>query len=312
MARTISLYHSRSYSIQRKVVDTMEIPEILEAFKSYDGEYKREQVEAALELKDEIIPHLINILERLVADPAPYLENDEYFDHIYAVILLSHFGDPRAFQALVDAINITEDMCEQIWSDHADNFIGALLRTFDGSIDKLKAVIMNRDAGALCRTHVAHVIVYAVVEGIMPRQDALDFFSPLFTGTEAEEDSTFWSFLASNLEELCPEEIMPVIEKAYEDELIDPWVIEMEDFANTIERGREYAYEQARQELERWIPTDVHEYMSGWACFRTDRDIPTFDVPSTSPPLGKVERVKIKKKKKKKKMAKASRKKNRR
>jgi hypothetical protein len=33
------------------------ITEILEAFKIFDGNYKREQVDAAIELKKEITPH---------------------------------------------------------------------------------------------------------------------------------------------------------------------------------------------------------------------------------------------------------------
>ncbi len=39
------------------------ITEILEAFKLFDGNYKREQVDAAIELKEEITPFLIEILE---------------------------------------------------------------------------------------------------------------------------------------------------------------------------------------------------------------------------------------------------------
>ena len=39
------------------------ITEILEAFRIFDGKYKREQVDAAIELKKEITPHLIEILE---------------------------------------------------------------------------------------------------------------------------------------------------------------------------------------------------------------------------------------------------------
>lgn len=49
------------------------ITEIIEAFKIFDGIYKREQVDAAIELKEEITPFLIEILESVLADPDPYL-----------------------------------------------------------------------------------------------------------------------------------------------------------------------------------------------------------------------------------------------
>jgi hypothetical protein len=42
---------------------------ILESFKIADGVYKRQQVDAAVKLKNEITPYLINILEKVLADP---------------------------------------------------------------------------------------------------------------------------------------------------------------------------------------------------------------------------------------------------
>ena len=62
------------------------IPEILESFRIADGVYKREQVDAAVKLKNEITPYLINILEKVLADPYKYSEDGNFFDHIYAFI----------------------------------------------------------------------------------------------------------------------------------------------------------------------------------------------------------------------------------
>ncbi|MGD8445605.1 MAG: DUF1186 domain-containing protein [Desulfobacterales bacterium] len=61
---------------------TNNITEILEAFKIFDGKYKREQVDAAIELKEEITPFLIEILEKVLADPDSYIENDDLYDHM--------------------------------------------------------------------------------------------------------------------------------------------------------------------------------------------------------------------------------------
>ena len=61
---------------------TNNITEILEAFKIFDGIYKREQVDAAIELKEEITPFLIEILENVLADPDAYIENKDRYDHM--------------------------------------------------------------------------------------------------------------------------------------------------------------------------------------------------------------------------------------
>jgi len=322
----------------------MQIPEILEAFKLYDGTYKREYVDAAVELKDEITPYLIDILEKIVSDPTPYLENDDYYDHIYAVILLGHFGDPKAHQVVVDILNMPDGIPEQIFVDTIDNFASALFRTCEGSMDKIKSVILNKDADEFCRSTASRSMVFAVADGMISREEALDFFGSLFTGTEAEENSGFWSFLAINIRDLCPEELMPVIEKAYEDGLIDEGIISLEEFEDSVKRGKEYALEHIRQDMERWIPSDVHKYMSGWAAFRTEQESSDISAPPKVPPAtvsSKLSSIPApplvfpptivpdspnippatvpiksskekKKKKKKKKMAKASRRKNRR
>ena len=59
------------------------ITEILEAFRIFDGNYKREQVDAAIERKAEITSHLIEILENVLDDPSPYLENENLYDHTH-------------------------------------------------------------------------------------------------------------------------------------------------------------------------------------------------------------------------------------
>jgi len=48
------------------------IAEILKAFEVFDGVYKRAHVDAALELQEEIAPHLIGVLEEVLSDPASY------------------------------------------------------------------------------------------------------------------------------------------------------------------------------------------------------------------------------------------------
>lgn len=249
----------------------MEIPEILKAFKFYDGIYKREYVEAAVKLRDEIISHLIRILEKLVLDPTPYIQNDDYFGHIYAVILLEYFGDPRTHQVLVDVLNIPGDVTDRAFGDIIEDFSCALFRTCGGSLDKIKSVVLNKDADELCRGFAAQAMVYAAVDGMVPREEVLEFFGSLFTGNEAEPDSYFWSYLVDRVCDLYPEESMSVIRKAYQDGLIDPGYIVLEDFEEALERGKEYALEQVRKEMKAKMPANVHEYMSWWPCFRSKR-----------------------------------------
>ncbi len=54
------------------------IAEILRAFEINEGVYQREAVDAAIELKEEITPHLINLPEQVLANPSKYIDIPSY------------------------------------------------------------------------------------------------------------------------------------------------------------------------------------------------------------------------------------------
>ena len=69
----------------------MNIKEILAGFEISDGEYKLKEVEAALEQKEEIIPHLIALLEKVRDEPSKYTGGSGYYAHFYALMLLGYW-----------------------------------------------------------------------------------------------------------------------------------------------------------------------------------------------------------------------------
>lgn len=297
----------------------MEIQEILDAFQFNDGTYKREHVDAAAKLKGEITPHLIGILDTVLSDPEPYIEDEDRLDHVYAVILLGHFEESRAHDVIVDILSIPGNISYQLFGDLVtENFPAILFQTCGGSLARLRSLALNKDAYDFCRGSALQAMVYAVVDGMVAREEVLSFFRSLFTGTEAEEDSAFWSLLANCVYELYPAELMPMIEKAYQDDLIDSLDIRLEDFEDALQYGKEHAFERVRRDMQRGVHTDVHDYMSWWHCFKSGGQVSeapastTASSATSATALLKTSTRGKKKRKKKKKTAKASRRKNRR
>ncbi|MFC1718905.1 DUF1186 domain-containing protein, partial [Candidatus Poribacteria bacterium] len=91
-------------------MNTVDIAEILVAFRINDGIYKREHVNAAVQLRDEITPYLVGILEKLISEPIPRIRDENRFDHIYAAILLGHFETHQAHKTIVDVLSIPGDI----------------------------------------------------------------------------------------------------------------------------------------------------------------------------------------------------------
>ena len=297
------------------------IEDILESFRIYDGEYKRDQIEAAINLKQEITPYLIEILENVLADPEKYSENEDLYDHIYAVMLLGHFKEVKAHKVIVDLFSIPGEITDQIFGDiKTSNLPVILLNTCGGSVDLIKSMVLNGEVNDYCKVSACEAMAFAVLEGYVSREFVIEFFGTLFTGEEADKVSDFWGLLATTVYGLYPEELMDVIKQAYDDELIAPGFIHYSDFEKALKLGKDKCLEKLKSDVERGCLDDIHAAMSWWACFNEERK--TFSSSSgfdddyfpgySGQPSSQTLKNKKKAKKKKRKQAKASRKKNRR
>jgi len=304
------------------------IPQILESFKWFDRVYKREQIDAAIKLKDEITPHLLNILENVLADPEKYAENPDRHDYIYAVMLLGHFKETKAHQVVVDLFSLPGDLTEKLFGEIKTAYLaGILLNTCGGSLDLIKSMILDRNANAFCRISACDAMAYAVLLGYVSRTSVIAFFGTLFTGKEADKMSDFWGLLAAIIHNLYPKELMGIIKQAYDDNLIAPGLIHYSEFETTLEMGQEKCLETLKNDMERDCWDDIHAVMSSWVCFNpsrrkpslpiplnTDDHTPVYSRPLSSQPIKckKKDKKKDKKKKLKRKQIRASKKKNRR
>jgi hypothetical protein len=249
------------------------ISEILVAFKDFDGIYKKEQVDAAIELKEEITPFLVEILESVLADPAKYTQSYGRYDHIYALMLLGHFKESKAYKVIVDLFSLPGDIPHELFGDLTTSDLPIiLLRTCGGSIEPIKSMASNKHADDYCRVSALNTITFAVVENIISREDVLAFFETLFTGDEADEDSDLWSLLANFVCDLHPEELMDTIRKAYDDDLIAPGIISHEDFQKALKDGKEKCLEELKADFQHRSLDDIHASMSWWACFNKETE----------------------------------------
>ncbi len=124
------------------------IIEILEGFKYLKGVYEKDLVDAAIELREEITPHLVAVLEKLLSSPNNYIENQDLFDHNYAVMLLGHFGEAKAHKALVDVFSLPGRLSNDLFGDIVtEDLPMILLRTCNGSLEHIKSPGVEQERG---------------------------------------------------------------------------------------------------------------------------------------------------------------------
>ena len=289
----------------------VKVSELLSALEILDGTYKRDQVNAALELREEITPHFIDALEIILADPVMYIDDEQYFAHVYAVILLGYFRESRAHRTIIDLFSLPPDMPEQLFGDiTTENLPSILFRTCGGSVELIKSLALNQDSDVDCRASALRAMVYATMDDIVPREEVMDFLGSLFTGSEVDPASNFWNLLAGCINDLYPRELMNVIEQAYTSELISPRFIGRSNFKNTMRAGKARARRRVREEMARRAPDNIHDWMSWWACFQQRRS--STRGAATAPATSNKRPADRRKSRQKRKSAKASRRKARR
>lgn len=285
---------------------TEAIDRILQAFDGPTDKYRRAEVEEAVALRDEITPRLLGVLDELAAAPENF--NDEHtLLHMYAVALLAHFKEPRAHLPIIRAFNLPPKVEYGLWAEMTTELLPALLfQTCAGKVDAIKELVLDKGANLMVRCSAMDALSLAALQGVVPREEVLGFFGGLFTGTEADRTSDlFWSSVASAATELWPQEILPAIEKAFEDDLIGEGSIGWEDVQESVSGPKEAWLASEKDRVEGHIPSDVHGYLSWLACFEPRKAATISDEK-------RVAREERDRRKAKKKAAKKAKKRNRR
>ena len=247
------------------------IDEVIEAFSDFDGTYRRDHVDAALAMRAEITPRLIELLEMVRSDPARYANDDEFMGHLYAAMLLGYFGESRAHQVIVELFRLPSELVDELFNDMiTDDLPIILYRTCGGSLEQIKSLAQDRKADDFCRASAARAMTYAVADGVVPREAVLEFFGSLFNADEAEPNSSFLGLLVSSANDLYPKELADVIKRAFDDDLIDTFIIGYEDIEATLEGSPDAGLIKLREDMQRHVPADFHRSMSWWAMFEKE------------------------------------------
>jgi len=285
-------------------LETRPIDELIADLDFWTGRTKIELVDEAIERWGEIMPHLLAHLEMVIVDPAGYLDEDH--DLLpYALLLLAHFREQRAHPLMLSLFSLSGDALHELLGDIKTTVLPAfLLRTGGGSLDGVKTLVINRSADQFLRWAAMETLCLAVAAGMADRTEIMEFLKGLLTGEEDVPDSYFWAGIANSLCDLYPDEVMDVVRKAYEDGLIFPGAITLDDFERTLALGLEDSIANLRRELAWRVPDNIEQLLA--MCEAVDDCVDT--IPRTiqqNDMKAKVQR------KKKKKMSKASRRKNR-
>ena len=281
--------------------------ELVELFKDFNGTYLLAEVEEALIIKAEITPLLIGLLEEMAADPEEYVDFGRV-GHEYAVALLAHFREPAAHLPIIRAFSLPPEALDMIWGDMITETLSALLYcTACGNYDEIKGLVLNRDAEEYVRTAAMESLLLAVASGALTRDEVIAFYGTLFDENLARPDENFWPGLVNNLLDLYPGEFIGQLRDLYAKGRVQEWDIGTAEIDEILAEGLDATLAKLPPILARRVPEDIHRYISWFACFKENDQLPKSHAPS---PLKALNNQKAKARNKRK-QGKAAKRKNR-
>jgi hypothetical protein len=263
----------------------MEIEVIIEQFEWFDGKFEREAVEAAIARRNEIIPQLLRVLEE-IADPVQAAEIDAkgvYMAHLYAMYLLAQFRETRAYPLMVRIALLPSDLLESLFGDCITESLGQVLASVcGGDLEGIQSIIENPTADQWVRGAALGALPTLVCAGIKSREEILSYFAELFHGKLTDKIDIVWSDLVIYSTDLYAPELLGEIEKAYEDELVDPGVVGLEDVRRDLAKGKDWAMERLATDPHRQLISDTVKEMAWWDSFKEKKPRTVSPAPEAS------------------------------
>jgi Protein of unknown function (DUF1186) len=292
----------------------MELAEIIEQLKYNETRiFPREAVEGAISEQAAITPVLIETLKDCKNNLDELLEDSGYILHLYALYLLAQFREKAAYPAIIDFFSTPGDAAMDITGDVVTEDLGRIIASvFDGNLDPIKQLIENQQANEYVRGAAIDSLMTLLAQDIITREQIVEYFEELFQGKmERNPDDYIFSKLVVDTCELCPIELKPHIDRAFEENIVDSMFIGWEDVDKYLELGVEGALEKLREDRHHVLIDNVIVEMQWWGCFNEPKSKVSYNTFNPLEELTKLSNPKKSQAIKKKKMQKQARRKNR-
>jgi uncharacterized protein DUF1186/SEC-C motif-containing protein len=259
----------------KKREPNMEVKEILEEFRQDDTRFPREAMLGAIEKREEIIPHLLQIIEETIARAGEIADDPSNMAHLFALYLLAQFRERRAYPSIIRLFSLPAETVDQIGVDFLPAGLGTVLASVAGGDPSLiKELVEKRDASIWARMGALWAIPAMVGAGELSREAALAYFQELIQGKLEREPlpavGELWEMLIRIATALHPEEIYPDIKLAYEAGLLENGIISLGEVDQLLAGDKQEALRSLPYGYQ--VVTDAIAEMDWWECFDDEDD----------------------------------------
>lgn len=250
---------------------------ILSEIEYNTGVFPLETLQYAITQKDKIIPELLDILDYTYANAEELAEQEDYFAHIYAMFLLAQFREPRAYSKIFELVKKPGDIPYHLLGDVITGDLSRLLASVcNGDTELIKQLIENDSIeDEYVRGDAIKALVVLVANGIKSRDEIMEYFKSLYRGKLKREYSQVWNALVYESCALHPLEVIEDIRQVYEEDLVDPFYMGLDDVEEYLKKKQEDVCNQLKTDGQYSLVDDIIKELSWWAAFNDHKEEPT-------------------------------------
>src|SRR5436309_15810551 len=157
----------------------MQIDDILSQFSHSIG-FPRTAVREAVAQREDLTPALLGVLEDAARDPRPFASEDRMV-HIFAMYLLAHFRETRAYPLLVKIFSAPGESVHDLAGDVVTEGLGSILASVSGGdICGMTALAENTKADEYARAAALDGLLTLVACGLRSWEEVMAYFGRLF------------------------------------------------------------------------------------------------------------------------------------
>ncbi|MBV1797595.1 DUF1186 domain-containing protein [Siccirubricoccus sp. G192] len=240
--------------------------DILRVLAQAGNDLPREAMRQALQNWDEAAPPLLALLDA-------YAEGrDRSEEAAAAVFFILHLAaqarEGRAFPALCRLAMDAEALEQTLGDGTTESLAQILIGTFDGELDRLKAVIEQEAADEFARAAAFDALTWLTATGAVPRVATAAYLQGLHRSMRPQATSFAWFGWQRAVALLGLDGLSPLVEDAFGHRFIDPTIMGFEDFLKDLAAAKASTDPAAFLATQRISPIeDAIAELSGWYGF---------------------------------------------
>src|SRR3954468_11661683 len=244
----------------------MDVETTIQAFVSAGNDLPREAMQWTLDHWDEAAPDLLSLLERYTSGAD---RSDAAAGAIFFILhLAGEKQDTRMFPLLCRLAQDGEAIRTALGDGITTTLKRILISTYDGDLDTLKGLIEAAEADQFVRAGALEVLAYLTATGRIARDETDAYLLRLYDTLQPQHESFVWSGWVLAVALLGLETLSGVVRQAFERGLIDPMVMNYDNFRTDLGRTLADPERMAGFRYYRLGPLeDAIGELSGWYGF---------------------------------------------